>query len=169
MCEASLRRLRLEQFPLYLLHHPDQSVPIEDSVGALVQLKEQGKIRHIGLANANEDQVRRAQLVTPIVALQNRYNLNDRDAEPLIDLCEQEEMIFMPYAPIRDVSDGIAADIAQRHSATPRQVVLAWLLARSPSTLPIPGTGSVSHLEENVNAAGIELTDAEVAAMTANA
>ncbi len=166
-CEGSLRRLRLEQIPLYQLHRPDPAVALEDSVGALVTLKEQGKIRHIGLSNVTEEQVRHAQRLTPIVSIQNRYNVDDRRAESLVDLCEQEQMVFLPWAPIQDLgSNRIAREIAQRYDATPRQIVLAWLLARSPSILPIPGTGSVSHLAENVAAAAIKLTPAEVAALT---
>jgi pyridoxine 4-dehydrogenase len=166
-CEGSLRRLKLEQIALYQLHRPDPSVPLEDSIGALVTLKEQGKIRHIGLSNVTEEQIRRAQRLTPIVSIQNRYNVDDRESESLIDLCEQEQMVFLPWAPIQDLDrNTLVRDIAQRHGATPRQIVLAWLLARSPSMLPIPGTGSVPHLEENVAAAAIALTQNEVAQMT---
>ncbi|MEY2424268.1 MAG: pyridoxine 4-dehydrogenase [Acidimicrobiaceae bacterium] len=165
-CEASLRRLRLDQIALYQFHRPDPAVPFEDSIGALVELKEQGKIRHIGLSNVNEDQLRRAQQLTPIVSIQNRYNVTDRASESLIDLCEQERITFLPWAPIQDVDDVPAVrDIAQRHSATPRQVVLAWLLARSPAVLVIPGTGSVAHLEDNVAAAALELTREEIAVL----
>ena len=165
-CDGSLRRLRLEQIPLYQLHRPDPEVPYEESVGALVELKDQGKIRHIGVSNVNEDQLRRAQRLTPIVSIQNRYNVTDRSSETLIDLCEQEQLAFLPWAPIQ-ASDDVPAvsDIARRHGATPRQVVLAWLLARSPAILVIPGTGSVSHLDSNVGAAGLELSDEEVVAL----
>nr|WP_296068820.1 aldo/keto reductase [uncultured Actinoplanes sp.] len=165
--EGSLRKLRLEQIPLYQFHRPDPNVPLEDSIGALVELKEQGKIRHIGVSNFSEEQLRVAQRLTPIVSIQNRYNIDDRSSESLVDLCEQEQMVFLPWAPIQDL-DGNAAiqDLAKKYEATPYQIVLAWLLARSPNMLPIPGTGSVRHLEENVNAAGIKLTPAEVAAVT---
>jgi pyridoxine 4-dehydrogenase len=170
VCEGSLRRLRLEQIPLYQFHRPDPEVPLEDSIGTLVTLKEQGKIRHIGLSNVTEEHVRRAQRLTPIVSIQNRYNVDDRRWESLVDLCEQERMVFVPWAPIQDLGRNRAVqEIAQRHGASPRQIVLAWLLARSPSILPIPGTGSVSHLEDNVAAAAIKLTAAEVASMTGNA
>ena len=169
-CEGSLQRLKLEQIPLYQLHRPDPAVPLEDSIGALVTLKEQGKIRHIGLSNVTEEQVRRAQGLTPIVSIQNRYNVYDRRSETLVDLCEQEQMVFLPWAPIQDLGrNRVVQEMAQRHDATPRQIVLAWLLARSPSILPIPGTGSVSHLEDNVAAAAIELTSAEVASVTEDA
>jgi pyridoxine 4-dehydrogenase len=166
-CEGSLRRLRIEQIPLYQLHRPDPRVPLEESVGALVALKEQGKIRHIGVSNVTEDQLRVAQRLTPVVSVQNRYNVDDRDSESLVDLCEQERLVFLPWAPIQDLDRNAAVqEIAGRHGATPRQVVLAWQLARSPAILPIPGTGSVGHLEENVAAAAIALTAAEVAAIT---
>ncbi|HKX14044.1 MAG TPA: aldo/keto reductase [Propionibacteriaceae bacterium] len=168
-CEGSLRRLELEQIPLYQFHRPDPTVPLEDSIGALVTLKKQGKIRHIGLSNVTEEQLRRAQRLTPIVSIQNRYNVDDRRSEPLVDLCEQEQMVFLPWAPIQNLdSNRIVQQLAQRYNATPRQIVLAWLLARSPSMLPIPGTGSVSHLDDNVAAAAIKLTPAEVASVKDN-
>jgi len=165
-CEGSLRRLRLDEIPLYQWHRPDSSVPLEDSVGALVELKEQGKIRHIGVSNVTEDELRLVQRLTPVVSIQNRFNLSDRRSEPLVDLCEQEQLVFLPWAPIQDLDSSVVEETAQRHNATPRQIVLAWLLARSPSILPIPGTGTVSHLEENIAAAGIDLAPAEVAALT---
>jgi pyridoxine 4-dehydrogenase len=169
-CEGSLRRLKLDQIPLYQFHRPDPAVPLEDSIGALVTLKEQGKIRHIGVSNVTEDQLRRAQRLTPIVSIQNRYNAEDRQSESLVDLCEQEQMVFLPWAPIQNLNrNRIVREIAQRYDATPRQIVLAWLLARSPSILPIPGTGSVSHLDDNVAAAAIKLTPADVASLTDNA
>ena len=168
-CEGSLRRLKLEQIPLYQFHRPDPDVPLEDSIGALVTLKEQGKIRHIGLSNVTEDQLRRAQRLTPIASIQNRYNVDDRRSESLADLCEQEQLVFLPWAPIQDLDNNRPVqELAQRYNAGPRQIVLAWLLARSPSILPIPGTGSVSHLEDNIAAASIKLTPAEVAAVTGN-
>src|SRR3989454_3747077 len=169
-CEGSLRRLRLEQIPLYQFHRPDPAVPLEDSIGALVRLKEQGKIRHIGLSNVTEEQVRRARRLTPIVSIQNRYNVEDRRSESLVDLCEQEQLVFLPWAPIQNVDrDRVVQELARRHDATPRQIVLAWLLARSPAILPIPGTASVSHLDDNVAAAAITLTPAEVASLTGGA
>jgi len=168
-CEGSLRRLELEQIPLYQFHRPDPTVPLEDSIGALVTLKEQGKVRHIGLSNVTEDQLRRAQRLTAIVSIQNRYNVDDRRSESLVDLCEQEQMVFLPWAPIQNLDrNRTVQQLAQRYEASPRQIVLAWLLARSPSILPIPGTGSVSHLENNVAAAAISLTPAEVASLTDN-
>jgi pyridoxine 4-dehydrogenase len=166
-CEGSLRRLKLEQIPLYQFHRPDPKVPIEESIGALVQLKNEGKIRHIGVSNVTEDQLRAAEAITPIVSIQNRYNATDRTSEPLVDLCEQEELVFLPWAPIQD-ADKVPAvtEAASRHGVSVRQIVLAWLLARSPQILPIPGTGSPEHVDENIAAAGIKLDQGEVAAIT---
>jgi pyridoxine 4-dehydrogenase len=169
-CESSLRRLRLEQIPLYQLHRPDPKVPYEDSVGALVKLKEQGKIRHIGVSNVNERQLRTAQRITPVVSIQNRYNIGDRGSESIVDLCDQERMVFVPWAPIQDLHDNsVVQGLAQHYNATPRQIVLAWQLARSPSILPIPGTGSVAHLEENVAAVSITLSPADMTSLVHSA
>ena len=163
VCEGSLRRLRIDEIPLYQLHRPDPHVPWEESVGALVELKEQGKIRHIGLSNVTEDELRVAQSITPVVSVQNRYNLVDRRSESMLDLCEQESIAFLPYSPIQDADDHTAlAAVASRHRVTTTQIVLAWLLARSPMMLPIPGTGSVAHLEENMTAATVRLDDDDV-------
>jgi pyridoxine 4-dehydrogenase len=166
-CEGSLRRLRLDQIPLYQLHRPDPKVPLSESMGALVQLKDEGKIRHIGVSNVSEHQLRAAQQVTPVVSVQNRYNAADRKSESMVDLCEQEQIAFLPWAPIQQ-SDGNPAvdEAAKRHDASPRQIVLAWLLARSPQILPIPGSGSADHVESNVAAASIELSPEEVAAIS---
>jgi pyridoxine 4-dehydrogenase len=166
-CEGSLRRLRLEQIAVYQLHRVDPDVPLEDSIGALVALKDEGKVRHIGLSNVSERHLRAAQRLTPIVSIQNRYNVADRGSEALVDLCAREGMAFLPWAPIQDFTRhrGLA-EIAEGHGATPTQVVLAWLLARSPAMLPIPGTSSPGHLEENVAAARIELTADEVATLS---
>jgi pyridoxine 4-dehydrogenase len=166
-CEGSMRRLRMEQIPLYQFHRPDPDVPLEDSIGAIVELKNEGKVRHIGLSNVSEEQLRRAQALTPIVSIQNRYNLSDRNSESLVDLCEQEQIAFLPWAPIQDLDAPIVGEIAARHDATAHQVALAWLLARSPAMLVIPGTASRDHLESNVAAAAIELDEGEVAALTA--
>ncbi len=166
-CEGSLRRLRLDQIPLYQLHRPDPKVPIAESLGALAELKDEGKIRHIGVSNMSEKQLREAERVTPVVSVQNRYNVSDRHSEPIVDLCEQEPLVFLPWAPIQDADRSRAAgDAARRHGVSPRQVVLAWLLARSPQILPIPGSGSAEHVEANIAAASIELSGYEVAAIT---
>jgi pyridoxine 4-dehydrogenase len=166
-CEGSLRRLRLDQIPLYQFHRPDPRVPLADSLGALVQLKEEGKIRHIGVSNVSQAQLRAAQQVTPVVSVQNRYNAADRKSEQLVELCELEQIAFLPWAPIQEADGNPAvAEAAGQHGASSRQVVLAWLLARSPQMLPIPGTGSPEHAEANVAAAAIELSPDEVAAIT---
>ncbi|HTT85850.1 MAG TPA: aldo/keto reductase [Acidimicrobiales bacterium] len=165
-CEGSLARLKLDQIPLYQFHRPDPKVPLEESMGAIVAMKDEGKIRHIGICNVTEAELHRAQRVTPIVSVQNRYNVSDRSSESMIDLCEQQTLAFLPWAPILDIeSEGPVARIARARRCTSRQVVLAWLLARSPVVLPIPGTGSVSHLEENMGAAPIVLEPDEVAAL----
>jgi pyridoxine 4-dehydrogenase len=167
-CEGSLRRLRLDQIPLYQFHRPDPRVPLAESLGELVRLKDEGKIRHIGISNVSESQLRAAQKVTPIVSVQNRYNAADRKSEAMVDLCEIEELAFLPWAPIQQANGNPAvAQAAKRHDASPRQIVLAWLLARSPEMLPIPGSGSPQHVEANVAAASIELDADEVAAITA--
>ena len=156
-CEGSLRRLRLEQIPLYQLHRPDPKVPLAESVGALAKLKDEGKIRHVGLSNVTEGQLREAKRIVPIVSIQNRFNVSDRRSEPLIDLCEQEDMVFLPWAPIQETDRRAAVAVAaERRGVTERQIVLAWLLASSPAMLPIPGTGSPEHAEENVAAAAID-------------
>jgi pyridoxine 4-dehydrogenase len=165
-CNASLERLRLDQIPLYQLHRPDPHVPLEDSIGALVELKEAGKIRHIGLSNVTEEQLRRAEKLTPVVSIQNRYNVADRVSESIVDLCEQEALAFLPWNPILDLDEHPGLEVvARRHGVSRQQVVLAWLLARSPAMLPIPGTGSVAHLEDNVAAAGLGLTPDDITAL----
>jgi pyridoxine 4-dehydrogenase len=165
-CEASLRRLKLEQIPLYQLHRPDPSVPYADSIGALAELKAEGKIRHVGVSNVSEAQLREAQRVTAIVSIQNRYNATDRKSQSIVDLCEQEDLVFLPWAPVQQGDDNPAiAAIAENHNATRHQVILAWLLASSSAMLPIPGTGSAEHAADNIAAAGIELSPDEVAAI----
>ena len=165
-CEGSLTRLRLDQIALYQLHAPDPNVPIEESIGALAQLKDEGKIRHVGLSNVSEDEYRRAEAVTPIVSIQNRYNAVDRQSEPIVDLCEIEDMAFLPWAPIQGGDDHQAVkEIADRYQLSPRQVMLAWLLWRSPAILPIPGTGSVEHLEQNIAAAGAKIDPHDLSAL----
>ena len=168
-CEGSLRRLRLEQIPLYQFHRPDPAVAFEDSVGALVELQQQGKIRHIGLSNVSVKQLRSAQRSTPIVSVQNRYNLIDRGSESMIDVCAEEQIAFLPWAPIQGPRRAYRSSPRSRHviEATEHQVALAWLLDRSPTMVVIPGTGSRSHLDENVAAVGIQLSADEVTALTA--
>jgi len=166
-CEGSLRRLRLDEIPLYQFHCPDPAVPIEESIGAIAELKAEGKIRHIGVSNFSESELRTAQRITPIVSLQNRYNAADRRSESLVDLCEQESLVFLPWAPVQDGNKNSAVKrAAKNHGVTQHQVICAWLLARSPQMLPIPGTGSPAHAEENIAAATIELSPDEIAAIT---
>jgi aryl-alcohol dehydrogenase-like predicted oxidoreductase len=166
-CEGSLQRLRLERIPLYQLHRPDPAVPYEESVGALVELKQEGKIHHIGVSNVDEPLLSVAQSMTNVASVQNRYNFGDRESEALVDVCEREGMVFLPWAPMHDIAGNELATIAASHHATTRQVVLAWLLARSPAILPIPGTGSVAHLETNVAAAGLRFDPEEIGSLTA--
>jgi pyridoxine 4-dehydrogenase len=161
-CEGSLRRLRVDTIAVYQFHRPDPKVRLEDSIGTLVELKNEGKVRHIGVSNVTEHELREAQRVTSIVSIQNRYNRTDRQSEGLVDLCEQEEVAFLPWAPVIDRDEATLAPIASSHGATVHQVALAWLLARSPAILPIPGTGSVAHLEENLGAAALRFTPDEL-------
>ncbi|MFZ0172171.1 MAG: aldo/keto reductase [Acidimicrobiales bacterium] len=167
-CEGSLQRLKLDQIALYQFHRPDSKVPLAESIGALMELKDEGKIRHIGVSNITEQQLQEAEGLTPIVSVQNRYNASDRSSESMVDLCEQEELVFLPWAPIQEAGGRKAvAAAAGRLGASGRQVVLAWLLARSPQILPIPGSGSADHVEANVVAASLELTREEIAEITA--
>jgi aryl-alcohol dehydrogenase-like predicted oxidoreductase len=164
-CEGSLRRLRVERIDLYQLHSPDENVPYEDSVGALKELQDEGKIRHVGVSNVSVDELEQARGIVDVVTVQNRYNLADRSSEDVLDVCEEAGIGFIPWFPLAvgSLADegGPLDELAGRHGATAGQVALAWLLARSPVMLPIPGTSSVEHLEENVAAAQLELTPAE--------
>lgn len=166
-CEGSLRRLRVERIDLYQLHAPDPKVPLEESVGELARLRAEGKIRHVGLSNVSVDQLHRAQEIVPVVSVQNRYNLADRASDDVIDECERQGIAFLPWWPLAagDLArpGGALDEIARAHDATPAQVVLAWLLERSPVVVVIPGTASLEHLEENVAAADLELTADELA------
>ena len=168
-CEGSLRRLRLERIELYQLHRPDPKVPYEDSVGALKQLQDEGKILHIGISNASVDQLETARGIAEVVSVQNRFNLTDRSSDDVLERCEELGIAFFPWAPLAAGElagpGGPVDEIAERHGATAGQVALAWLLRRSPVMLPIAGTSSVEHLEENIAAATLELSDEEVAAL----
>jgi pyridoxine 4-dehydrogenase len=165
-CEASLRRLKLDRIDLYQLHSPDPQVPYEDSVGALKELQDEGKIRHVGISNVSVEELEQARGIVEVVTVQNRYNLTDRQSEDVLEACEQAGTGFIPWFPL---ATGRLADaggplgrIAGEHDATPAQVALAWLLARSPVIIPIPGTASVEHLEEDFAGASIRLSRAEV-------
>jgi pyridoxine 4-dehydrogenase len=166
-CEASLRRLKLDRIDLYQLHSPDNKVPLEDSIGALKKLQDEGKIRHIGISNVSVDELQEARGIVEVVTVQNRYNLEDRRSEDVLDVCEEAGIGFIPWFPLsmgRLAEPGGPLDrIARERDASPAQIALAWLLARSPVMLPIPGTSSVEHFEENVKAAEIELSAEEVA------
>ena len=168
-CEGSLRRLRLERIELYQLHRPDPKVPYEDSVGGLKQLQDEGKILHIGISNASVDQLETARGIAEVVSVQNRFNVTDRSSNDVLERCEELGIAFFPWAPLAAGElarpGGPVDEIAERHGATAGQVALAWLLRRSPVMLPIAGTSSVAHLEENIAAATLELSDEEVAAL----
>jgi pyridoxine 4-dehydrogenase len=169
-CEGSLKRLRVERIDLYQLHAVDPEVPFEESVGTLAELRDEGKIGHIGLSNVDTEQLGRAREIAPISSVQNRYSIGDRRSEPVLDACERDAIAFIPWFPLAagDLeADGVISRIAGAHDATPFQVALAWLLARSPVMLPIPGTSSVEHLEENVAAASMRLTEDEFAELSA--
>jgi len=164
-CESSLRRLGVPQIDLYQLHRPDPDVPYEESVGALKDLQDEGKVRQIGVSNVDLDQLATAREIVSVVSVQNRFNLGDRDSAEVLAACQADEIAFIPWFPLSAGAlaepGGTAAEIAERHRVTPAQVALAWLLAL-PSILPIPGTSSVAHLEENLAAASLALSDDEV-------
>jgi aryl-alcohol dehydrogenase-like predicted oxidoreductase len=164
-CEGSLQRLRLDAIGLYQLHNPDPEVPLEESLGTLVRLRDEGKIRHVGVSNLFGDALEQVLRDFPIVSVQNQYSLRERVAERSIATCERHGVAFMPWSPL--AAGGLAghggglAEAAAAHGATPAQVSIAWLLARSPVMLAIPGTSSIEHLEENTAAAGLHLSDEE--------
>lgn len=170
-CELSLRRLRLEAIDLFQLHRIDRNYPLEDQVGELKKLQDEGKIRHIGLSEVTVDQLEAARQVASIATVQNLYNLGNRSAEALLDHCEAEGIGFIPWFPLAtgelSKDDGPLADASREHGATPSQLALAWLLRRSPVMLPIPGTSQVAHLEQNTAAAAIELSDEEFERLSA--
>jgi pyridoxine 4-dehydrogenase len=165
--EGSLKRLRLERIDVYQLHTPDQGVRFEDSVGTLARLKEEGKIRLVALSNVTQEHIERARKIVPIVSVQNRYSFADREWDYVVDYCERNGIAFIPWFPLgagRVAGDALN-EIARKRNADPHQVALAWLLKRSPIMLPIPGTSSLEHLEENVAAASLRLTTEEYEAL----
>jgi pyridoxine 4-dehydrogenase len=168
-CEGSLRRLKLDRIDLYQLHSPDPQVPYEDSVGALRELQDEGKIRHVGISNVSLEELNQARGIVEVVTVQNRYNLEDRRSEDVLEACEEAGIGFIPWFPLATGElaepDSPLDRIAREHDATPAQIALAWLLARSPVMLPIPGTSSVEHFEENMVAAELELSADEVGAI----
>lgn len=165
-CEGSLARLRLERIDLYQLHAPDPNVPLEDSLGELARLQAEGKIRHIGLSSVRPEELERARRVVRVVSVQNRYNLKDRIYDDVLAICERERLGFIPWFPLAAGPlarrRGAVQRVARRRGATPAQVALAWLLQRSPVVIPIPGTSSIAHLEENVAAAELRLGDDDI-------
>lgn len=166
-CEASLKRLGIERITVYQLHAPDPEVPLETSLRTLMKLRDEGKIRHIGLSNVSLPQLQKALSLTPIVSVQNRYNIEFRQqSEELVNFCEQQGIAFLPYAPISggngEQHRSVLSRIAQKHHASAQQIALAWLLMRSPVILPIPGTHSIQHLETNVAAATIQLDEQDL-------
>jgi pyridoxine 4-dehydrogenase len=163
--DGSLQRLRVERIDVYQLHRIDSDVPEDEQFGFLADAQRAGKIRHIGLSEVTVEQIERARRHFPVVSVQNRYNLADREWEPVLDHCERENIGFIPWYPLQTgklaKEGGALTRIAAAHRATPAQVAIAWLLKRSPVMLPIPGTSKVKHLEENMEGAGIELSDEE--------
>ena len=171
-CESSLLRLKIERIDLYQYHYLDSQVPLEESLGELAKLQREGKIRHIGVSNFKVDEVERARTIVPIVSVQNRYNLADRKSDDVLALCTREGLAFIPWAPLEKGSseklvaaEAAATDIAHAHGVSVFQLSIAWLLAKSPAMLPIPGTSSVAHLEQDVAAAAVSLSAADLAAL----
>lgn len=176
-CELSLKRLRLSCIDLYQLHRPDPEVPFAESVGALAELRAEGKIRHVGLSNVTLSQLQEAQTIVPIASVQNRYNLLERGDDPVVDYSEQQGIAYLPWGPLAAkpfdphaplaAADSVLQSMAQRHGASSGQIALAWLLHRAPNLIPIPGTTSLKHLEENMAASQIALSAAEVLELSA--
>lgn len=166
-CEGSLKKLRVDTIDLYQLHRIDSKVPVEESIGVLEELRSEGKLRFVGLSEVSVEELEHVRTLIDVATVQNRYNLGDRAAEDVLEYCGREGIGFIPWAPLNAGKlGGPLDDAARRHDATPGQLALAWLLARSPVTLPIPGTGSIAHLEENVGAVSLELSDEELEALT---
>ena len=167
-CEGSLRRLRVERIDIYQFHMPDPRVPLSDSIGELLRLQGEGKIRHIGISNVSLEQLKEAERLTPLVAVQNRFNLDDRRSDGVIEYCVQKSIAFIPWAPLdsgrhaQGTGSKVLARVAARHKVSIGAAAIAWLLHHSKAMLPIPGTGSVEHLDENVAAAEIRLTEEDL-------
>jgi pyridoxine 4-dehydrogenase len=163
--EESLRRLQSDSIQLYYLHRVDPETPLEESLGAIKEYHDSGRIRHVGVSQVTIDQLERGRAVVPITAVQNRYNLSERTSEDVVDYCAGEGIVFVPFFPLRGDGGRALDEIAERHGATPEQIALAWLLRRSPTMLPIPGTLSLEHLKQNLAALEIELGDDEFEAL----
>jgi pyridoxine 4-dehydrogenase len=159
--QESLRRLRTDSIDLYYLHRIDPETPLEDSLAAIKEYRDSGQIRHVGVSNVSIEQIERARAVAPITAIENRYSVVERTYDDVVDYCAREGIVFVAYVPLRGIGGPELSEIAQRHSATPQQIALAWLLKRSPRLLTIPGTLSFQHVKENLAALEIELSDAE--------
>lgn len=172
-CEGSLQRLKVEAIDVYQLHTVDRRVPYEDSIGALKSLQDEGKIKHVGVSNVNRDQLSLAQSIVDVVSVQNRYNLTDRASEGVVDVCTEQGIPFLPWYPLAvgDLAErgGPLDDIAAKHDATPAQIALAWLLHRSPVMVPIPGTSSIEHIEEDIAAATVRLSEEDTETIAAAA
>ena len=163
--EESLRRLQTDSIPLYYLHRVDPATPLEQSIGAIKEQRDSGKIRHVGLSNVGVDEIERARRIVPIAAVQNHYSLSERKYDDVVDYCAREGIVFVPYFPLSGNGGPALAEIAERRHATAADIALAWLLARSPTMLPIPGTLSLDHLRENVATLEIKLSETELAAL----
>jgi pyridoxine 4-dehydrogenase len=163
--EESLRRLRVDEIELYYLHRVDPETPLETSLSTIREYRDRGKIRHVGISDVSVEQIERARQVVPIAAVQNHYNLSEREHEDVVDYCAEQQIPFVPYFPLRGDGKAALMKIAEAHRATPSQITLAWLLRRSPTMLPIPGTLSLEHLHENLAALDLELTDDEYEAL----
>jgi pyridoxine 4-dehydrogenase len=163
--EQSLESLRTDEIALYYLHRVDPETPLEESLGAIAEYREAGKIKEIGISAVDVEQIEAARKVVPIAAVQNHYNVADRDSDDVVDHCEENGIVFVPYYPLKGAVSPAVEKIAERRNASPQQIALAWLLRRSPVTLPIPGTLSIEHLRENLGALEIELTDDEFDAL----
>jgi pyridoxine 4-dehydrogenase len=163
--EESLRRLRTDSIALYYLHRVDPETPLEETLGAINEYREQGRIRHVGLSEVGIEQIEQGRRVVPITAVQNRYNLSERKHDEVVDYCAAQGIVFVPFYPLGATGGRVLSAIAERHRATPAQIALAWLLTRSPTMLPIPGSLSLEHVKENLAALEIELTDEEFDAL----
>lgn len=165
--EGSLRRLRLDRIDLWQLHRIDPKVPEADQLGTIADFVKEGKVRHVGLSEVGVDQIERARKVVPIVSVQNRYNVTDRNWDDVVNYCERERIAFIPWFPLGagKVESDAVSKVAKKHKTSELQVALAWLLARSPAMLVIPGTSKVKHLEENVSAASVDLDDSDLSAL----
>jgi aryl-alcohol dehydrogenase-like predicted oxidoreductase len=165
-CEKSLRRLQLDCIDLYQVHVPDPAVPYEDTVGAFVELRDEGKVRHIGLSNVTLEHLATAQRLAPVVSVQNAYNAARRASESVLEACEEQGIAFIPHSPnflMGSTAEALVAEIAAAHGTSPQQVAVAWLLAHSPVMVPIPGTNKIAHADDNVDGAWLELTADELA------